>query len=64
MHALDEAMTNMDDEEYLVEMLLVTGKSHNRFEDLSASIFWVSPSTLVCLSTIVGSPEMASPVRR
>ena len=41
MNALDEAMANLDDEEYLVDMLLVTGKSHRRFEDFNESIFWV-----------------------
>ena len=42
MNALDEAITNMDDPEFLVEMLLTTGKSHQRFENFSMQIFWVS----------------------
>lgn len=41
MNALDESFTNFDDEEYLVDMLLTTGKSHRRFEDFTGSIFWV-----------------------
>ena len=41
MNALDEAMTNMDDREYMVEMLLTTGKSHRRFEQFGAHVFWV-----------------------
>lgn len=42
MNALDEAISNMDDEAYLMSMLLNTGRSHLRFENFSASIFWVS----------------------
>jgi len=41
MNALDEAITNMDDPEYLIDMLLTTGKSHQRFENFSMQIFWV-----------------------
>ena len=41
MNALDEAIANMDDPEYLIDMLLVTGKSHRRFEHFSGDIFWV-----------------------
>jgi len=41
MNALDEAIANMDDPEYLIEMLLTTGKSHRRFENFSQVIFWV-----------------------
>ena len=44
MNALDESISNMDDEEYLINMLLTTGKSHKRFENFSASIFWVNVS--------------------
>ena len=42
MNALDEAITNLDDEPYLIEMLLTTGKSHRRFENFGPHIFWVS----------------------
>ena len=42
MNALDEAIANMDDPEYLIELLLATGKSHQRFENFSTIIFWVS----------------------
>ena len=42
MNALDEAITNLDDEPYLIEMLKTTGKSHRRFEDFSTMIFWVN----------------------
>ena len=42
MNALDEAITNMDDPEFLIEMLLTTGKSHQRFENFSMQIFWVN----------------------
>ena len=41
MNALDESIGNMDDPEYLIDMLLITGKSHRRFEDFSPDIFWV-----------------------
>jgi len=41
MNALDEAIANMDDEEFLIDMLLTTGKSHRRFDNFSANIFWV-----------------------
>lgn len=41
MNALDDAITNMDDEQYVIEMLLATGKSHKRFENFNANIFWV-----------------------
>ena len=41
MNALDEAIGNMDDPEYLIDMLLTTGKSHRRFENFSQIIFWV-----------------------
>jgi Globin len=49
MNALDEAIANMDDPEYLVEMLLTTGKSHRRFDNFSTIIFWVQKSN--CSST-------------
>ena len=42
MNALDEAITNMDDPEFLIDMLLTTGKSHQRFENFSMQIFWVN----------------------
>jgi len=42
MNALDEAIANMDDTEYLIDMLLATGKSHRRFDNFSASIFLVN----------------------
>lgn len=42
MNALDEAIANMDDPEYLIDLLLTTGKSHQRFENFSISIFYVS----------------------
>jgi len=42
MCALDEAISNMDDPEFLIDMLLSTGKSHQRFENFSMQIFWVS----------------------
>ena len=41
MNALDEAIANMDDPEYLIEMLLTTGKSHRRFDDFKPESFWV-----------------------
>ena len=41
MNALDESFSNFDDEDYLVDMLLTTGRSHRRFEDFTASVFWV-----------------------
>jgi len=41
MNALDEAITNMDDPEFLIEMLLTTGKTHQRFENFHPEIFWV-----------------------
>lgn len=40
MYALDDAIVNMDDSEYLIDMLVTTGKSHHRFDNFSASIFW------------------------
>ena len=46
MNALDESISNMDDEEYLVNFLITTGKSHHRFENFSASVFWVCPLKL------------------
>jgi len=42
MNALDEAIANMDDADYLIDMLLTTGKSHRRFDNFSAMIFWVN----------------------
>lgn len=41
MNALDEAMNNLDDEEYLIDFLLTTGRSHQRFENFSETVFWV-----------------------
>ena len=46
MNALDEAMNNMDDEEYLIEFLLTTGRSHQRFENFSETVFWVRKSQM------------------
>jgi len=50
MNALDEAITNMDDPEFLIDMLLTTGKSHQRFENFGMQIFWVS---VVLLSLVL-----------
>lgn len=41
MNALDETMANLDDEKFIIDMLLTTGKSHRRFENFGAHIFWV-----------------------
>ena len=46
MYALDDAIANMDDAEYLIDMLITTGKSHRRFDNFSASIFWVYISAI------------------
>ena len=46
MNALDEAISSFDDEPYLIQMLLVTGKYHQRFENFGTHIFWVSPALL------------------
>jgi len=51
MNALDEAITNLDDPEFLIDMLLATGKSHQRFENFSMQIFWVG-ITLLLLSDL------------
>jgi len=42
MNALDEAISNMDDPEFLIDMLLTTGKTHQRFENFHPAIFWVT----------------------
>ncbi len=42
MNALDESIANLDDAEYLIDFLLTTGKSHQRFDNFSTSVFWVS----------------------
>ena len=52
MNALDEAITNMDDEEYLIELLIPIGKSHRRFENFSASLFWVTKPTNQCCTIL------------
>jgi len=50
MNALEESIANMDDPEYLIEMLLVDGKSHRRFENFNQSLFWVSIYWVLCFS--------------
>ncbi len=40
MNALDESIANMDDPDYMIDSLLKTGKSHQRFENFSPNIFW------------------------
>lgn len=52
MNALDEAITNLDDPEFLIEMLLTTGKSHQRFENFSMQIFWVRVALLLLWSDL------------
>ena len=52
MNALDEAITNLDDPEFLVDMLLTTGKSHQRFENFSMQIFWVHCVALLLSSDL------------
>ena len=43
MSAIDEIMTNLDDEETVVELILEQGRSHARFsDDLVDDVFWVS----------------------
>ena len=41
MDAIDEAISNLDDEPDVVEMLLCNGESHRRFENFSSEAFWV-----------------------
>ncbi|KAI0223325.1 hypothetical protein LSAT2_025452 [Lamellibrachia satsuma] len=40
MDAIDEAISNLDDEPDVVEMLLCNGESHRRFENFSSDAFW------------------------
>ena len=61
MNALDEAIANMDDSEYLIEMLLTTGKSHRRFEQFSTIIFWVSLTGSLDQRTIISFEISNSP---
>lgn len=42
MNALDEAFSNLEDEEYVVDLLLINGLSHRRFVSMTAAVFWVS----------------------
>jgi len=44
MDAVNDAVVNLDDPDYVIDTLLATGKSHRRFknnDDLSVAIFWV-----------------------
>ena len=42
MNAIDEIITNFDDEDTVYELILEQGRSHVRFgEDLTQDIFWV-----------------------
>jgi len=41
MNALDEAIADILYPEFLVEKLLTTGKSHQRFENFHPTMFWV-----------------------
>ncbi|CAD5119840.1 DgyrCDS8422 [Dimorphilus gyrociliatus] len=40
MNALDEAFSNLEDEEYVVDLLLINGLSHRRFVSMTAAVFW------------------------
>ena len=42
MNSLDDAICNLDDSEYILDMTTLTGLSHRRFENFSENIFWVS----------------------
>ncbi len=41
MNAIDEIISNLDDESILVDIILNQGKAHARFGDLTETMFWV-----------------------
>jgi len=43
MDAVNDVFVNLDDPDYVIDTLLLTGKSHRRFknDDFTAAIFWV-----------------------
>ena len=45
MCTIDEAITNLDDLDYVIDVLRKVGRSHTRFEGYKPEIFWVT-----CLS--------------
>ena len=42
MCTIDETITNMDDLDYVIDMLQRVGKTHTRFQKFRADLFWVS----------------------
>ncbi len=42
MCTIDEAITNLDDLDYAIDMLLSVGKTHQRFPTFNRDLFWVS----------------------
>ena len=41
MYTLDDVISSLDDQEFVVDLLLKTGRSHRRFENFKTSVFWV-----------------------
>ncbi len=42
MCTIDEALTNLDDMDYVIDLLRKIGRTHTRFENYKPEIFWVS----------------------
>ncbi len=41
MCTIDEALTNLDDMDYVIDLLRKIGRTHTRFENYKPEIFWV-----------------------
>ncbi len=41
MCTIDEALTNLDDMDYVIDLLKKIGRTHTRFENYKPEIFWV-----------------------
>ena len=59
MCTIDEAITNLDDLDYVIDVLRKVGRSHTRFEGYKPEIFWV---TYFELSSLLPLSEVHRPL--
>ena len=52
MCTIDETITNLDDLNYVIDVLHIIGRSHTRFEGYKPEIFWVIFIFVLCTSYV------------
>ena len=59
MEVLDETISNIENVDYILELLSTTGKMHRKFTGFSSNMFWVSRTGF--LSTFILKASNTTP---